>query len=310
MKSMTGFASRQGTVEISSGAAPGSGVAWRWELRAVNARGRDLRLRLPDPVAVMEPAIRAVIEARIARGAVTLSLRLDDSAQSVPAVLDRRTLAATLDALGEIRLAAEARGLACADFSPAEVLSLRGVLAVPGAGHSPGPGENGDKTLHDTLLADLAALLEAFDTMRAREGAALSTVLDAQLDRIVALVTAARALLDQRADAIAAAHRAALGRLARDLPQDTDRIAQELAQMAVRLDVAEELDRLDAHCAAARALIAETAPSGRRLDFLCQEFNREANTLCAKAQYLDLTRIGLDLKAVIDQMREQIQNVE
>lgn len=305
MKSMTGFAARQGSLGLS-----GRAVGWQWEVRAVNGRGRDLRLRLPEAAAALEPAVRAAVEARVARGSVTVGLRLEDGARDAAPVLDRAALGAVLDALGQVRADAGARGIDCRRPSAAEILGLRGVLAVPGQGTGPAAAAGLSDTLAAALLADLGVALDELDAARGREGAALAGVIGAQIDRIAALTADARALLDTRAQAIDAAHRAALDRLARAVPQDDGRMAQELAQLAVRLDVAEELDRLDAHCAAARALVADTAPAGRRMDFLCQEFNREANTLCAKAQYLDLTRVGLDLKAVIDQMREQIQNVE
>ncbi|MCC5984968.1 MAG: YicC family protein [Rhodobacteraceae bacterium] len=299
---MTGFAARQGSLDLN-----GRAVGWHWEVRAVNGRGRDLRLRLPEAAAALEPAVRAAVEARVARGSVTVGLRLEDAARDAAPVLDRAVLGAVLDALGQVRADAGARGIDCRSPSAAEILGLRGVLAAPGQAAS---GAALPAVLASALLDDLGHALGELDAARGREGAALAGVLGGQIDRIAALTADARALLDARAQAIEAAHRAALDRLARALPQDEGRMAQELAQLAVRLDVAEELDRLEAHCAAARALVADTAPAGRRLDFLCQEFNREANTLCAKAQYLDLTRVGLDLKAVIDQMREQIQNVE
>ncbi len=301
MKSMTGFASQGGGLADER---PPRG--WLWEMRSVNGRGRDLRLRLPETMAGLEAVVRPALEARIARGSVTLTLRLDDAGAAMPA-LDPAALADALDALARIDAQAAARGLACAPLDTVALLSQRGISAARG----PDAAADGrQQALQKALAQDLPALLDAFDAMRRSEGAALAAVLAAQVDRVAELVAAARGVLDDRSAAIAAAHRAALARVADAVPVEETRIAQELAQMAVRLDVAEELDRLEAHCAAARALLAEDAPVGRRLDFLCQEFNREANTLCSKAQYLELTRIGLDLKAVIDQMREQIQNVE
>ena len=301
MKSMTGFASRGGAVVVD-GAASG----WQWEIRSVNGRGRDLRLRLPDTIVGLEAALRPLLEARIARGSVTVSLRLEDSAVPMPA-LDPQALDAALEALTRIEAQAAARGLVCAPLDTVALLSQRGIASTRPQNTD---ADARQRAVLDALVQDLPAVLDAFDCMRQTEGAALAAVLSAQIDRVAGLVGTARGLLEQRRDAIAAAHRGALARVVDAVQVDESRIAQELAQMAVRLDVAEELDRLEAHCAAARALLAEDAPAGRRLDFLCQEFNREANTLCSKAQYLELTRIGLDLKAVIDQMREQIQNVE
>ncbi len=183
---------------------------------------------------------------------------------------------------------------------------MRGVLDVAAAEEDTAP-------LLKALTAQLPELLASFNDMRAREGAALAGgVLAAQVDRIEALTAEAAALVDARADAQAETLRTALSRVMENTDgADADRVAQELALIAVKTDVREELDRLVAHVAAARELLGGDAPPrGRKLDFLMQEFNREANTLCSKAQFAELTRIGLDLKAVIDQMREQVQNVE
>ncbi|MFN4170732.1 MAG: endoribonuclease YicC domain-containing protein, partial [Pseudorhodobacter sp.] len=161
------------------------------------------------------------------------------------------------------------------------------------------------------LLADLPALLAEFNASRAAEGAALHAVIAAQLDRVEALTDAAAVAAEARRDSAAQTLRDALARVMEAADgMDPARLAQELALIAVKSDVTEELDRLRAHIAAARALLADADPVGRRFDFLMQEFMREANTLCSKAQSQGLTAIGLDLKTVIDQMREQVQNVE
>jgi uncharacterized protein (TIGR00255 family) len=168
-----------------------------------------------------------------------------------------------------------------------------------------------DPELAPALLADLDALIAEFDAMRAAEGAVLAAALTARIDEIAALVDRAEARLPDRAEQTRAALRRALDAItAEDSPVDADRLARELALLAVKADVTEEIDRLRAHVQAARDLLGQGGAVGRRLDFLTQEFNREANTLCSKAQYTALTRIGLDLKAVIDQMREQTRNLE
>ncbi|RZV47585.1 MAG: DUF1732 domain-containing protein, partial [Sphingomonadaceae bacterium] len=143
-----------------------------------------------------------------------------------------------------------------------------------------------------------------------QEGAALETVLRGQIATVAERVADARTLADARSDKMAAALREALARVTEVSDMDEGRIAQELALIAVKADIAEELDRLDAHVAAAHVLLDQAEPKGRKLDFLTQEFNREANTLCSKAQFKDLTAVGLDLKHTIGQMREQVQNVE
>ncbi|EAR51011.1 yicC family protein [Oceanicola granulosus HTCC2516] len=294
---MTAFASRSGSA---------GGVSWSWEMRGVNARGLDLRLRLPDGVAGIEPALRTKLSARLTRGAITLTLRLTREEAAQGLALDEAQLERVLDALGEIEQRALSRGLTLAQPTAADVLGWRGVV-------SGGELEAGDDgaALARALEADVDGLLDAFVAMRAVEGAALHRVIAAQLDVIGGFVARAADLAEARRDETRAGLTAALRRVAEDVAEvDEARLAQELALLAVKQDVTEELDRLRAHVTAALALLAEDAPVGRRLDFLAQEFNREANTLCAKSQSQPLTAVGLELKAAIEQMREQIQNVE
>lgn len=293
LRSMTAFATRSG--------AHGA-MAWLWEMRGVNGRGLDLRLRLPE-VPGLEAALRAAAGRHLARGNVTVGLRLTATAGAGPSFCPA-ALDVALDALAETERRADARGLALAPASAAQILALRGIL-------EPMETAAPEADLAAVLTADFEALLAAFTAMRQTEGAALARILGGHLDRIAELTDAATGMLATRAEAIAESHRAALARVTgQPAGVEPDRVAQELALIAVRLDVTEELDRLRAHVAAARALIAEGSPAGRKLDFLAQEFMREANTLCSKAQNAGLTAIGLDLKAVIDQMREQVQNVE
>src|SRR6056297_2509699 len=192
-----------------------------------------------------------------------------------------------MTAMAAVEARAMDRGLSLAPATAADVLGVRGVYETG--------GEQEDSTaLAKVLLAEFDAVLSAFVEMREQEGRALGAVMGAQLDEIDRLTEAA---------ALAAADR-------RPQTEAAFRVAQELALLAVKLDVTEEIDRLRAHVAAARDLIAKGSPVGRKLDFLMQEFNREANTLCSKAQNGGLTSIGLELKTVIEQMREQVQNVE
>jgi uncharacterized protein (TIGR00255 family) len=188
--------------------------------------------------------------------------------------------------------------------SAAEIAAMRGVMDTSGDEADPAP-------LLIALSHDLAPLLEAFDTMRRHEGAALAALIKTQLDETEKLVGQALTAVEGRREAQIETLRAALARVMDNSDgADPDRVAQELALIAVKTDVREELDRLGAHVAQAHALFKGDVPRGRKLDFLMQEFNREANTLCSKAQFAELTRIGLDLKALIDQMREQVQNIE
>ena len=294
--SMTGFAARKGQA---------LGHVWAWEIRSVNGKGLDLRLRVPDWIDGLEALARAEVQKATGRGNVTLSLKLmRDEAQAGALRLSPTVLASVLEALGQVETAAMARGVTLRQASSADVLALRGVLEADTGEAETGP-------LRAALLADLPALLADFGAMRAAEGAALAGVILGQLDQIAALTQAARVEAAARRGSTRMALEEALARL-RGLAEGVDeaRLAQELALIAVRQDVTEELDRLEAHVAAARGLLAEPGPVGRKLDFLMQEFMREANTLCSKAQAVPLTRIGLDLKTVIDQMREQVQNVE
>ncbi|MFN4153235.1 MAG: YicC/YloC family endoribonuclease [Paracoccaceae bacterium] len=295
--SMTGFAARKGQ---------GAGFVWGWDIRSVNGKGLDLRLRLPDWVEGLELAVRAEVQKALSRGNVSLSLKVSREGGEAEARMQVNgpVLQAVLAALQRVEGAAMDAGVTLAQATAADVLAVRGVLETAS-------GEEDTAPLRAALLADLPVLLAEFAAMRASEGAAMQSVIAAQLDRIDALTRAAEAEADARRDSAAASLREALARVLDHAEgADEGRVAQELALIAVKQDVTEELDRLAAHIAAARALLAETGPVGRKFDFLMQEFMREANTLCSKAQSLGLTRIGLDLKTVIDQMREQVQNVE
>lgn len=297
MISMTGFAARRGA---------GAGYAWVWDLRSVNGKGLDLRLRLPDWIDGLELAIRAELQKAVTRGNVSLSLRVtqDGGGEEAGFRLNPAQLAAALSALARVEEAGMAAGLTLRQPTAADVLSLRGVLDQSQQDQDTTP-------LRQAILADLPGLLADFAAMRAAEGAALAAVLGAQLDQIATLTAEAQREAEARAATQADSLRDGLSRiLSATDAVDATRLAQELALLAVRTDVTEELDRLTAHVAAARVHLADGAPVGRKLDFLMQEFMREANTLCSKAQSLRLTRIGLDLKTVIDQMREQVQNVE
>jgi uncharacterized protein (TIGR00255 family) len=297
--SMTAFASVRG-----QGSGPIAAFSWVWELRSVNGKGLDLRLRLPDGVEGLEPAVRAELTRRIGRGNVSVGLRLMRASGADALRVNPQALAAALEALARVQAAAGRFGVELAAPSPAEVLALRGVTETAA------PDDTDAPALLAALLADLGVALDDFDSMRRAEGAALAQVLAGQIDRIAALVAEARAAAEARRPRVAETLREALARVAEVPEADPARVAQELALLAVKADVTEELDRLTAHVAAARALLAQGGPVGRKLDFLSQEFNREANTLCSKSGDIALTRIGLDLKHLIDQMREQVQNLE
>ncbi|MCV3270835.1 YicC/YloC family endoribonuclease [Roseobacter sinensis] len=295
IRSMTGFASASGSLPPH---------AWDWELRAVNGKGLDLRLRLPDWIDGLEAGLRKLLSAEVKRGNLTLSLRLARDEQSGAMRVNEAQLASVLEAMAVIEGRADAAGVRLAPASAADIVTLRGVLEQAATEDDAGP-------LAAALMTEAEALLADFNEMRVGEGAALRKLLLAQLDEIAALTAEAARLADARGATLAETLKRNLAKVMENTDAaDPDRVAQELALIAVKSDVTEEIDRLAAHVEAARDLIAEGGPVGRKLDFLMQEFNREANTLCAKAQNTELTRCGLALKTVIDQMREQVQNVE
>ena len=296
--SMTGFAARKGQ---------GAGFSWAWDLRSVNGKGLDLRLRVPDWVDGLEPVLRAELAAHLQRGNVSLSLKLGrDDATAAPEALrlNVAALSGVLAALKQVEDAAMNAGVTLGQPTGADVLGVRGVIETAAS-------EIDSTAIRTALLADLAPLIADFKTMRASEGTALNGVIAAQLDRIADLLGQAKAEAATRQATAAQSLRAAVAKvLEASDGLDPARLSQEMALLAVKNDVTEELDRLGAHVDAARSLLAEPGQVGRKFDFLTQEFMREANTLCSKSQSLGLTRIGLDLKTVIDQMREQVQNVE
>ena len=291
--SMTGFSRRAGEC---------AGRRFVWEARSVNGRGLETRFRLPAGFDHLDSAVRREAGKRLVRGNLSATLTIDAAPHATALRVNEAALA---EALRLVELVA--RKLPCDPPRPDGILALRGVLEADAA---PPADDTAQAALEEALVSAFAECLDALTTARAAEGAVLERVLLGQIDEIGRLSRAAR----ETADAQPAAIRERLARQLADLlgaaqiPED--RLAQEAALLAAKADVREELDRLDAHVAAARGLLAAADAAGRRLDFLGQEFNREANTLCSKAQDIGLKRLGLDLKSVVDQFREQAQNVE
>lgn len=293
--SMTGFATQSGSDALAE---------WQWDLRGVNAKGLDIRLRLPDGIEGLEQKTRSALAAAMGRGSINASLKLTRLAGADVLSVNQEHLSRVLKALDEIENKAVSMGLTLSQPTAADVLGQRGILENAAVE----PYE--DATIV-AVLATLADVIESFLTMRRDEGGALNDVLSAQVDTIETLTEqAAKAAEARTADAKDALVKAIARVIDNTDGIDADRLHQELALLAVKADITEEIDRLKAHVSAARALLDAQGPVGRKLDFLMQEFNREANTLCSKAGSTALTAIGLDLKAVIDQMREQVQNVE
>ncbi|WP_022702002.1 YicC/YloC family endoribonuclease [Oceanicaulis alexandrii] len=291
LSGMTGFARTE-----RSGAYGAVSV----EARSVNGKGLDVRLRLPQGLDALENPIRELAKARFTRGSISLNVTLTAPDAAGETSIDQARLQAYVDATAHL----VDRGGARAP-SVGELLALKGVITSEDAVLS-----------EDQIDARNAAILEAveaaFDGLKAarlEEGAALKGMLDAHLGEIAELRTQAAACDSAMPQAIKARLQAKLEDLL-DGTVDPDRLAQEAAMMAVKADVREELDRLKAHIDSAHGLIDGGSPCGRKLDFLSQEFNREANTLCSKSSDTQLTNIGLALKATVDRLREQVQNVE
>ncbi|MFY0691338.1 MAG: YicC family protein [Paracoccaceae bacterium] len=294
VQSMTGFASTTGAQ---------GGYSWILEIRGVNAKGLDLRLRLPEQLAALERPMRAALAAKFARGNIGMTLRLEHVEDAGGVVLDDRVLDAYLDAAIRVRFKAREKGLKLAPSKATDFLGLRGVVASGDGAPAELPS--------DQIMASFSEAVEAFCAMRRTEGTALAGVLRGHLDEVAELTAQAIVLAEARLGQMSETLTSNLARVMDNVDgADPDRVAQELAMLAVKADVTEEVNRLAAHVDAARALLDNDGAIGRKLDFLMQEFNREANTLCSKSGTTDLTRVGLDLKAVIDQMREQVQNVE
>ena len=292
--SMTGFADARG----------GHGnLRWRWEAKSVNGRGLDIRFRAPAGYEGLEAGARTLTGERFKRGSLQLALTVAAEEASRGFRVDAAALA---DAVRIAKRIADETGL-----PPARVdglLALKGVVVQ----EETGALDDEARMARDAaMLESLATALVHLGRARETEGAKLEAILIKQISEIERLTAEAHALAALQPALLRDRMQAQLkDLLAPGAAVPEDRIAQEIAMLAVKADLREELDRLAAHAQQARALIAGKEPAGRKLDFLSQEFNREANTLCSKSSDIQLTHIGLALKAVIDQFREQVQNVE
>ena len=291
LSSMTGYARGDGET---------AGVGWLWELKTVNARGFELRLRVPAGFDALETVARARIAARISRGTVQASLGLQRSLATQTIRINRSNLEALISALAEIEIPGGIR--------PA---SLDGLLAVPGVVEQADRMERDDGVMTTAMMAGLDMALDRCIAMRHQEGRGIGAVLRERLDAIARLTEDADHAPSRQPDAIRRRLGQRLSLLTAEIPLlDETRLYQEAILMAAKADIREELDRLLLHRAAAAALLDQGGAVGRRLDFLAQELSREAGTLCAKSNDGELTRIGLDLRIQIEQFREQVQNLE
>lgn len=292
LQSMTGFA---------RSAREGDLASLAWEMRSVNGKGLDLRLRLPPGFERLEQSCKQAAQKRFSRGNIQATLSLSRSAATAQPVVNEAFLA---DVAGLAQRLQEQFGAAPATADG--LLSLRGVLDVPDVASGPEHEE-----IDAAILDAFEEGLQALETSRREEGDALGALLSSHVDAIETL--ADRAEADGARDPAAIRERLAaqVKLLMEAAPAlDEQRLHMEAAFLATKADIREEIDRLKTHVASARALIASGGAVGRRLDFLAQEFNRESNTLCSKSNASSVTAIGLELKAVVDQFREQVQNLE
>ena len=284
------------------GRAEGAEGGWTWavEVRSVNGRNLEVRFRGPPGFDRLEPLAKASAQKRFSRGQVTVGVQAKRADPGVAALKVNPDILARYLALAN-QLAEEGAVPPSADG----LLALRGVLEAPEENEAP----EARAAVEAAMAATLDAALDALKTSRDREGAQLLPVVTGFIDAIERLVVAAETEAAAQTDAIRDRFTRRMSELAPDAPGLQDRIFLEAAALATKADVREELDRLAAHVASARQLLQQP-PAGRKLDFLMQEFMREANTLCSKSATTALTGIGLELKAVIEQLREQVQNVE
>ncbi len=291
--SMTGFARVDGA---------GEGYRWTWEVRSVNGKGLDIRVRVPAGFDHVEPVARERIAARLARGNVQAGLAAQHEAGATSVRINEAVLADVIAAMERV-----GQKVAAAPPTLDGILAIRGVVEAA----DNDPDEATRTALAGHMIADLDRAVDALVAMRTREGGAIATVLATRLDEMERLTGAAEASPARSPETIRNRLAEQVAALLDAAPAlDPDRLHQEAVLLATKADIREEIDRLYAHIAAARELLASDAAVGRRLDFLAQEFNREVNTLCSKSNDRVLTMIGLEMKAVVDQLREQVQNVE
>ena len=290
---MTGFARESGS---------GNGYDWGWEVKSVNNKNIDIRIKLPSFLDGFDIPLKKLIAEKIARGTIFVNLTINKGAMDSGFVINEAKLAALIEVAQKF---SDNKGIGNA--------SIDGLLRVKGV------VEEGNDVLEDTVRKNLEkslseSLTKALGVLvndRSLEGERMQSVLIQQLDDIEQLAGDARLQSKDRTAAMQTRFTQQLEKLQTiNKPVDDERLAQEVALLAVKADVMEELDRLDSHVVEAKKLLSSDKPVGRRLDFLCQEFNREANTLCAKSGDTKLTKIGLDIKTLIDQFREQVQNIE
>ena len=292
VSSMTGFARTDGAAD---------GFGWTWELRSVNGKGLDVRVRLNGGFERLEAKVRDAVSKRFKRGNIGVTLNVVRAAEGGSYQVNRELLTELVSIAQEFDGATSLSAGTIADL-----MNVRGVLETVETQEDEATRDARDRAV-------LSSLNDAIDQMvahRNEEGAKLDAMLRGHVDNIEATVTRAENCASARGDAIKERLKRQIDELMDAGKFDQERLHQEAALLATKADIREEIDRLKAHIIAARDMLTKGGAIGRKLDFLCQEFNREANTLCSKANDIELTNCGMELKVIIDQLREQVQNVE
>lgn len=293
LSSMTGFGAASGSTE---------GLDWNWELRCLNGRGLDLRLRVPGGYEDIEPLARRALADRLGRGSCQATLQISRDVAIAEPRLNDAVLARALDISRRLQDETDVGPL-----SAQGLLSVRGVLEYV----ETQPDEGLRKLQVRSMVEGLTQALEALVVDRRLEGGKLAVLLSGQVDEMSRLTQSIAKLPARDPETHLTRLKGQIEQLLASRSElNMDRLHAEAALLATKADICEELDRLDAHFQTARELLTSADPVGRRLDFLCQEFNREANTICSKSGDIDTTKNGLELKAVIDQFKEQVQNIE
>ena len=292
LTSMTGIASLSGSI---------GPYDWSMEIRGVNNKGLDIRARVPDWLTGLDQQVRKTIAEEVARGSLQFGLKVSLSETTVQRQIDPVKLEQILENAVNVAQLAKQKGLEFAPIGLADIAAQNGFMDFEA-------GDMAKKKLKLMVVSQLPTLIAQFQTARQDEGRALYSVLSAGVAAMKELLTQTADAIQKRSTEFEASLQLAVSRLKQEI--DPERLAQEMAILAVKSDVTEEIDRLSAHISAADTLLNSQEPAGRKFDFLMQEFNREANTLCSKSSSKELTVIGLEMKVLIDQMREQVQNVE
>lgn len=292
LNSMTGFSRLEGVTEATT---------WTWEVKSVNGRNLDLRIRLPYGFDRIDPQIRKLVSAHLSRGSLSINLTVKSEGSTSRLQVNPEALDVVVRSIGDLQTRL--------DFDrprPEGVLALRGVLE-----QVEDSGDDGNDDLFVDVVSGFEQALLALQDTRQNEGEQLRPHFERQVATISDLADRAARVPGHQSEAIRERLNKQIQTLVDDHSAfDAARLHQEAAILMTKADIREEIDRLQAHCQTAHDLLKKGGPVGRRLDHLCQEFNREANTLCSKSNDVEMTGIGLDLKAVIDQFREQVQNLE